>query len=105
MKLNISYPTTGAQKLIEVDDEKKVRPFYDKRMGFEMPADALGDEWKVIIYKIVLIVFIEILFRLCTRLLKKAHYKSGMWLTPCLILGSVCEKNDFRRFHCFTVLW
>ncbi|XP_046553792.1 40S ribosomal protein S6-like [Haliotis rubra] len=46
MKLNIAYPATGCQKLIEVDDEKKLRPFYDKRMSAEVTAENLGDEWK-----------------------------------------------------------
>ncbi|CAG2112020.1 unnamed protein product [Medioppia subpectinata] len=43
--LNISYPATGCQKLLDIDDEKKVRIFYDKRMGQEVEADSLGDEW------------------------------------------------------------
>ncbi|XP_072526510.1 small ribosomal subunit protein eS6 [Salminus brasiliensis] len=46
MKLNISFPATGCQKLIEVDDEHKLRSFYEKRMAAEVPADPLGDEWK-----------------------------------------------------------
>lgn len=46
MKLNISYPANGSQKLIEVEDERKLRVFMDKRMGNEVPADSLGDEWK-----------------------------------------------------------
>lgn len=46
-QLNISYPATGCQKLIEIDDEKKLRMFYEKRMGHEVEADGLGDEWKV----------------------------------------------------------
>ncbi|KAJ8271276.1 hypothetical protein COCON_G00101350 [Conger conger] len=46
MKLNISFPATGCQKLIEVDDEKKLRTFYEKRMATEVSADPLGDEWK-----------------------------------------------------------
>ena len=33
MKLNISYPATGCQKVIEVDDEQKIKHFYDKRMA------------------------------------------------------------------------
>jgi len=45
MKLNISYPATGCQKLLDIDDEKKIRVFYDKRMGQEVEADSLGDEW------------------------------------------------------------
>ncbi|AWP05575.1 hypothetical protein SMAX5B_011302 [Scophthalmus maximus] len=46
MKLNISFPATGCQKLIEVDDERKLRTFYEKRMATEVAADPLGDEWK-----------------------------------------------------------
>eukprot|EP01017_Pseudomicrothorax_dubius_P024183 TRINITY_DN2573_c0_g3_i2.p1 TRINITY_DN2573_c0_g3~~TRINITY_DN2573_c0_g3_i2.p1 ORF type:complete len:323 (+),score=128.82 TRINITY_DN2573_c0_g3_i2:166-1134(+) len=52
MKFNISYPITGQQKSIEVDDEKKVAIFYDKRMGAEVPADTLGDEFKGYVLKI-----------------------------------------------------
>jgi len=46
MKLNIAYPATGCQKLIEVDDERKVRIFYDKKIAAEVAVDSLGDEWK-----------------------------------------------------------
>lgn len=52
MKLNISFPATGCQKLIEVDDEQKLRPFYEKRMATEMTAESLGDEWKGYIVRI-----------------------------------------------------
>ena len=52
MKLNISYPASGCQKLIEVDDEKKLRPFFDKRMAQEVSADSLGDEWKGYVVRI-----------------------------------------------------
>merc|ERR1712130_682760 len=52
MKLNISYPATGCQKLIEVDDEMKLRPFYDKRISAEVSADSLGDEWKGYVFRI-----------------------------------------------------
>jgi len=52
MKLNISYPATGCQKLIEVDDERKLRVFYDKRMSAEVEADTLGDEWKGYMFRI-----------------------------------------------------
>ncbi|XP_018412368.1 PREDICTED: 40S ribosomal protein S6 [Nanorana parkeri] len=47
MKLNISFPATGCQKLVEVDDERKLRTFYEKRMATEVAADPLGEEWKV----------------------------------------------------------
>ncbi|XP_026677738.1 40S ribosomal protein S6-like [Diaphorina citri] len=52
MKLNISYPATGCQKLVEIADEHKLRVFYDKRMGMEVPADSIGDEWKGYIVRI-----------------------------------------------------
>lgn len=52
MKLNIAYPATGCQKLIEVDDERKLRAFYDKRMSAECSADCLGDEWKGYVVRI-----------------------------------------------------
>ena len=68
MKINLSFPATGCQKLLEIADELKVkdidrfrwigrtilqicisqvRPFYEKRMGQEVEADTLGDEFKV----------------------------------------------------------
>lgn len=52
MKLNISYPANGSQKLIEVDDERKLRVFMDRRMGQEVQGDSLGDEFKGYIFKI-----------------------------------------------------
>uniref|UniRef100_A0A6M2DL87 40S ribosomal protein S6 n=1 Tax=Xenopsylla cheopis TaxID=163159 RepID=A0A6M2DL87_XENCH len=52
MKLNVSYPATGCQKLFEIVDEHKLRIFYEKRMGAEVEADALGDEWKGYVLRI-----------------------------------------------------
>ena len=52
MKLNISFPATGCQKLIEVDDERKLRTFYEKCMATEVAADALGEEWKGYVVRI-----------------------------------------------------
>jgi len=53
MKLNISYPPTGAQKGILIDDEKKYRIFYDKRLSQEIEGDALGEEYKGYVFKIM----------------------------------------------------
>jgi len=52
MKLNIAFPSTGAQKLVEMHDEHKLRIFYEKRMGAEVEADILGDEWKGYVLRI-----------------------------------------------------
>lgn len=52
MKFNISNSATGQQKLVEVDDEKKVRVFYDRRMGEEIDGGLLGDEYKGYLFKI-----------------------------------------------------
>merc|ERR1712121_47630 len=52
MKINLSFPATGCQKLIEINDEHKVRPFYEKRMGTEVSADTLGDEFKGYVLRI-----------------------------------------------------
>ncbi|MCJ1317664.1 40S ribosomal protein S6 [Xylographa vitiligo] len=52
MKLNISYPSNGSQKLIEVEDERKLRIFMDRRMGAEVPGDSVGDEFKGYIFRI-----------------------------------------------------
>lgn len=43
----MAYPATGCQKCFEIDDDLKLRHFYEKRMAQETEADCLGDEWKV----------------------------------------------------------
>merc|ERR1719357_1215858 len=52
MKLNIACPATGQQKMMEIDDDKKLLPFFDKRMSAEVSGDALGDEFKGYVLKI-----------------------------------------------------
>ncbi|KAJ3152351.1 40S ribosomal protein S6 [Geranomyces michiganensis] len=52
MKLNIAYPALGTQKSIEIEDERKYRIFYEKRMSQEVKGDALGDEFKGYVFKI-----------------------------------------------------
>jgi len=52
MKFNIAYPLSGAQKSIEIDDEQKLRAFYDKRISQEVAGENLGDGYKGYIFKI-----------------------------------------------------
>ncbi|BAP69964.1 40S ribosomal protein S6 [Kluyveromyces marxianus] len=52
MQLNISYPINGTQKCVEIDDEHRVRVFYDKRIGQEVDGEAVGDEFKGYVFKI-----------------------------------------------------
>jgi len=52
MKLNVAFPSAGAQKIFEMHDEHKLRIFYEKRMGAEVEADLLGDEWKGYILRV-----------------------------------------------------
>lgn len=53
MKLNLANPTTGAQKQVEVDDEKRLRAFYDKRLAQEVDGEHIGDAYKGYIFKIM----------------------------------------------------
>jgi len=53
MKLNIAFPATGAQKLIDVEDDKKLRGFYEKRIAAEVEGDTLGPEYKGYVFKIM----------------------------------------------------
>ncbi|CAN3354405.1 small ribosomal subunit protein eS6B [Diutina catenulata] len=52
MLLNVSYPANGTQKTFEIDDEHKLRVFYEKRIGQEVEGDSVGDEFKGYTFRI-----------------------------------------------------
>lgn len=52
MKLNISYPVTGMQKAVEIEDETKLRALYDKRISHEVSGEDLDASWSGYIFKI-----------------------------------------------------
>eukprot|EP01084_Bolivina_argentea_P175699 304204_1 len=52
MKLNLSNPATACQKVIEIDDEQKLRIFYDQRISAEVEGDSLGDDFKGYVFRI-----------------------------------------------------
>ncbi|TFK95829.1 ribosomal protein S6e [Pterulicium gracile] len=52
MKFNIANPATGAQKLIDIEDERKYRAVYEKKMSDEISGDPLGDEFKGYVFRI-----------------------------------------------------
>mmetsp|Transcript_11750 Transcript_11750/g.23635 ORF Transcript_11750/g.23635 Transcript_11750/m.23635 type:complete len:253 (-) Transcript_11750:301-1059(-) len=52
MKLNIACPTTGCQKVIEIEDEKKLRAFYEKRISQEVEGEVLGPDFAGYTFKI-----------------------------------------------------
>merc|ERR1712188_104472 len=52
MKFNIAVPSSGAQKMYNVDVEHKWGKLVDKRLGQEFPGEWLGNEFKGYIFKI-----------------------------------------------------
>jgi len=52
MKINIAAPSTGLQKVIEIDDEKRLQNLYEKRMAQEIEGATLGDEFAGYIFRI-----------------------------------------------------
>jgi len=47
VKPSISFPATGCEKLIGMDTEHKLHVFCDRHMVPEAPAEALGEDWRV----------------------------------------------------------
>ena len=52
MKLNISFPATAQQKVVEIEDERKLRALYDHRISHEVEGESLGDEFKGYVFRI-----------------------------------------------------
>jgi small subunit ribosomal protein S6e len=48
----MANPSTGGQKLVEIDDDKKLRTLYDKRLAAEVNGEEIGDEFKGYVFKI-----------------------------------------------------
>ena len=53
MKINIACPSTGGQKVFDIDDEKKLRVFMELRISDEVDVTPLGDEFKGYVLRIV----------------------------------------------------
>ncbi|KAJ2343588.1 40S ribosomal protein S6 [Coemansia sp. RSA 2673] len=51
-ELNIANVANGCQKTFDIDDERKLRVFYDKRISAEVPGDSVGDEFKGFVFRI-----------------------------------------------------
>jgi len=45
MKINIASPATGMQKVLEIDDEKRLQNLYERRMAQEIDGGVLGEEF------------------------------------------------------------
>ena len=52
MKMNIAFPATGLQKILEIDDEVKLQNLYERRMAQEVDGSILGEEWEGYVLRI-----------------------------------------------------
>lgn len=50
--MNIANPATGQQKTVDIDEERRYRVFYEKRISQEVPGDSIGDEFKGYIFRV-----------------------------------------------------
>lgn len=51
-QINIAVPTTGLQKIVEIEDEVKLQNLYEKRMAQEVDGSTLGEEFAGYIFRI-----------------------------------------------------
>ena len=52
LQINIACPSTGMQKVIEIDDEKRLQNLYERRMAQEIDGNVLGEEFEGYILRI-----------------------------------------------------
>lgn len=52
MKLNIAYPAAGTQKLLEINDEKKLNVLYEKKIYDEIEGVYLGEEFSGYLFQL-----------------------------------------------------
>lgn len=52
MKINIACPSTGMQKILDIDDERRLQNLYERRMAQEVDGAILGDEFTGYILRI-----------------------------------------------------
>uniref|UniRef100_A0A7S2WN65 40S ribosomal protein S6 n=1 Tax=Eucampia antarctica TaxID=49252 RepID=A0A7S2WN65_9STRA len=52
MKINLACPSTGLQKIVEIDDEKRLQALYERRMAQEVDGSLLGDEFAGYVFRI-----------------------------------------------------
>ncbi|CAB9503549.1 40S ribosomal protein S6 [Seminavis robusta] len=52
MKINIACPSTGMQKVIDIDDEKRLQNLYERRMAQEIDGNVLGEEFEGYVLRI-----------------------------------------------------
>lgn len=52
MKFAIACPAYGSKLTINVEDERAIRAFCDKRISHQVEGDVLGDDWKGYVFKI-----------------------------------------------------